>query len=61
MTLLSQLPPPHRSVLLLHYVEDFSLEEIAVITEVQIGTIKSRLHYARKTLRRLLDDQPYAD
>ena len=57
MMLLSQLPPAHRSVLLLHYIEDFSLEEIAAITEVQIGTVKSRLHYARKTLRRMLDDQ----
>jgi RNA polymerase sigma-70 factor (ECF subfamily) len=41
-------------VLLLHFVEDFSLEEIAHITEAQIGTVKSRLHYAKKALRKLI-------
>jgi len=55
MNLLYQLPLPHRSVLLLHFVEDFSLEEIARITETQPGTVKSRLHYAKKSLRKLLE------
>jgi RNA polymerase sigma-70 factor (ECF subfamily) len=55
MKLLNQLPLPQRSVLLLHYVEDFSLEEIAGITGAQLGTVKSRLHYAKKALRRLLE------
>jgi RNA polymerase sigma-70 factor (ECF subfamily) len=58
MKLLQQLPPPQRSVLLLHYVEDFSLEEIAGITAAQPGTVKSRLHYARKALRKLLEETP---
>jgi len=56
MKLLNQLPPPQRSVLLLHYVEDFSLEEIAGITETNLGTVKSRMHYAKKALRKLLED-----
>jgi RNA polymerase sigma-70 factor, ECF subfamily len=55
MNLLERLPPPQRFVLLLHFVEDFSLEEIAGITETQIGTVKSRLHYAKKALRALLE------
>ncbi|HEX5399655.1 MAG TPA: RNA polymerase sigma factor [Verrucomicrobiae bacterium] len=55
MNLLNQLPPPQRSVLLLHFIEDFSLEDIARVTETQIGTVKSRLHYARKSLRKLLE------
>jgi RNA polymerase sigma-70 factor, ECF subfamily len=55
MNLLNQLPLPQRSVLLLHFVEDFSLEEIARITETQIGTVKSRLHYAKRALRKLLE------
>ncbi|HEY1718404.1 MAG TPA: RNA polymerase sigma factor [Verrucomicrobiae bacterium] len=55
MNLLNQLPPPQRSVLLLHFVEDFSLEEIARIMETQIGTVKSRLHYAKRALRKLLE------
>jgi RNA polymerase sigma-70 factor (ECF subfamily) len=54
MKLLNQLPLPQRSVLLLHFVEDFSLEEIAHITETQLGTVKSRMHYAKRALRKLL-------
>jgi RNA polymerase sigma-70 factor (ECF subfamily) len=57
MNLLSQLPLPQRSVLLLHFVEDFSLAEIARITETQIGTVKSRMHYAKKSLRKLLEEK----
>lgn len=57
MTLLNQLPPPQRSVLLLHFIEDFSLEEIAGITGVSIGTVKSRLHYAKKSLRKLWEEK----
>lgn len=55
MDLLNQLPPPQRSVLLLHFLEEFPLEEIARITDTQLGTVKSRLHYAKKSLRRLLE------
>ncbi len=55
MNLLDQLPVPQRSVLLLHFIEGFSLEEIARVTETQIGTVKSRLHYAKKALRKLME------
>jgi RNA polymerase sigma-70 factor, ECF subfamily len=57
MRLLNQMPPPQRSVLLLHFVEDFSLDEIAGITGAAIGTVKSRLHYAKKSLRKLLEEK----
>jgi RNA polymerase sigma-70 factor (ECF subfamily) len=56
MRLLDQLPAPQRSVLLLHFMEDFSLEEIAEITGAQLGTVKSRMHYAKKALRQLLEE-----
>ena len=56
MKLLEKLPLPQRSALLLHYIEDFSLEEIARITETQVGTVKSRLHYAKRALRKLLEE-----
>jgi len=55
MKLIATLPPPHRSVLLLYFVEDFSLEQIAAITEIQLGTVKSRMHYAKKAVRKLLE------
>lgn len=57
MQLLNQLPLPQRSVLLLHFVEEFSIEEITGITGAQSGTVKSRMHYAKKALRKLLEEQ----
>jgi len=57
MELLNQLPPPQRSVLLLHFLEDFSIEEISAITGAQPGTVKSRLHYAKRALRKLLEEK----
>jgi len=55
MTLLDQLPPVQRSVLLLRFLEDFSLEEIAAVTDVSLGTVKSRMHYAKQALRKLME------
>jgi RNA polymerase sigma-70 factor (ECF subfamily) len=57
MNLLNQLPPLQRAVLLLHFVEDFSLVEIADITGAQTGTVKSRMHYAKKALRKLIEEK----
>ena len=56
MRLLSQLPLPQRSALVLHFIEGFSLEDIAHITDTQVGTVKSRLHYAKRALRKLLEE-----
>jgi RNA polymerase sigma-70 factor (ECF subfamily) len=56
MNLLGKLPEAQRSVLLLHFIEEFSLDEIAAITGAQLGTVKSRMHYAKKALRKLLED-----
>ncbi|HWF19665.1 MAG TPA: RNA polymerase sigma factor [Verrucomicrobiae bacterium] len=56
MRLLDKLAVPHRAVLLLYFVEDFSLEEIAHITGTQLGTVKSRLHYARKAFKKLFEE-----
>jgi RNA polymerase sigma-70 factor (ECF subfamily) len=49
--LLDQLPPNHRAVLVLHYLQDYSIPEIAEIFDCPEGTVKSRLHHARKLLR----------
>ncbi len=58
LTRLAELPEPQREALLLHFLEDFSLEEISEITDVSVGTVKSRLHYAKQALRKLLEEQP---
>jgi RNA polymerase sigma-70 factor (ECF subfamily) len=55
MKLLNQLPLPQRSALLLFFVDEFALEEIAEITGASIGTVKSRLHYGKKALGVLWD------
>lgn len=41
----------HKSAFLLKYREGFSIEEISEILELPVGTIKSRLFYARKKLQ----------
>lgn len=54
---LSALPEKLRTPLLLHYLEGFSLEEVALALRVPIGTVKSRLHLARKALRLELEKE----
>jgi len=54
IAMLNQLPPAQRSVLMLYYVENFSLEEISGITGAALGTVKSRLFYAKKALGKLI-------
>ena len=51
---LDQLPLPQREALTLFFLEGFSLSEIADITRVSTGTIKSRLHYGKRTLREIV-------
>jgi RNA polymerase sigma-70 factor (ECF subfamily) len=47
-----------RATLVLFYLHDFSLNEVSEIMDCPVGTVKSRLHYARENLRReLLADQ----
>jgi RNA polymerase sigma-70 factor (ECF subfamily) len=46
-----ELPEKHRAVVVLHYFEDHSCEEIAEILNCSVGTVWSRLHYACKKLR----------
>ena len=48
--LLSKLKLAHREVLTLYYLEGFSIKEMADILEVSEGTVKSRLHYAKKRI-----------
>ncbi|HUT36881.1 MAG TPA: RNA polymerase sigma factor [Planctomycetota bacterium] len=51
----AQLSPEHREVFVLHTVEGLTYEEIADAVGCPIGTVMSRLHYARKRLRGLLE------
>lgn len=51
----SSLSEPLREVLLM-WVAGYSYHEIACATKANIGTVRSRLHYARKRTRQLLRD-----
>jgi len=51
---ITRLPLAQRVVVVLYYLNDLSLQEIAEITEVPVGTVKSRLHYGRLALKKIL-------
>lgn len=55
---LQQLEPVRRWTLLLREVEELSYEEIASITGVPVGTVRSRLARARGEMRRILGGRP---
>jgi RNA polymerase sigma-70 factor (ECF subfamily) len=44
----------HREVLTLHFLEEFSITEIAGVLGIPEGTVKSRIHHAKKRLKDLL-------
>lgn len=48
------LEPESKEVIVLRDMQDLSYEEIAEVLGVPVGTVRSRLHRARETLRRLL-------
>jgi RNA polymerase sigma-70 factor (ECF subfamily) len=54
---LERLSIPQREVLTLFFLEDFPIEEIALILEVPQGTVKSRLHHAKNALRSLIEKE----
>ena len=56
---LRALSPEHRAVLVLRDIEGFSYDEIARITAAPLGTVKVRLHRARRDLIELLRANTY--
>lgn len=48
---IAALPEKHQSVVVLYYLHGFSLQETADALGVRLGTVKSRLHYALRSLR----------
>ncbi len=54
---LGLVPVEQRDALLLRDVQGFSYEEIASITAAEIGTVKSRIHRARVSVRNILVTQ----
>ena len=51
---LERLPDEQREIVLLRFYQGLSLEEIAAVVEVSLGTVKSRLYRALRLLRGML-------
>jgi len=51
---IEELPDDFRIVVVLAFLEEFSYQEIAEIADLQLGTVKSRLHRGRKLLQKSL-------
>ncbi|MCS5642132.1 MAG: RNA polymerase sigma factor [Dehalococcoidia bacterium] len=58
---LGKLHPIDRETVVLYYLEEKSLDEVAGICEAPSGTIKSRLHRARRQLREALTNEEHRD
>lgn len=50
-----RLPFDQRAVLVLQYYRDLTLPEIAEVLQVPIGTVRSRLHYAKRAMRSAIE------
>jgi RNA polymerase sigma-70 factor (ECF subfamily) len=55
---LDAISPEHREVLVLCFFEEMSYEEIAGVTGSTLGTVRSRIHYAKRALRNALQRNP---
>jgi len=51
---IARLSPIYRSIILLRYMEDFSVKEISDILDIPLGTVKTRLFRGREALRNRL-------
>src|SRR5262245_16879505 len=57
---LDRLTPEHREVLLLRFIEQMSYDDLAQVTGCPVGTVRSRIHNAKRGLREILnrEEQP---
>jgi RNA polymerase sigma-70 factor (sigma-E family) len=58
---IATLPRPYREVIVLHYLADLPVDEVAGILSVPVGTVKSRLSRGRAALAERLDGYPYPE
>jgi RNA polymerase sigma-70 factor, ECF subfamily len=54
---LDRLEPAQREVLVLRFLEELSYEDIAEVVECPVGTVRSRIYYAKAQLKKLLTDR----
>ena len=54
---MQQLPHVDRETIVLFYLRELDLQEVSEVLAIPVGTVKSRLHRARRALRRELESQ----
>jgi len=54
---IDRLPSRQRQVVLMHYLEETSIKEVATLLSLNPKTVEGRLYQARRTLRRMLDQK----
>ena len=52
---LAGLPPEQREAIVLRFLEGMSYDDVARVTDCPVGTVRSRLYYAKQALRRVLE------
>ena len=55
---IERLPAQQRQVVLMHYLDETSVHQMAVLLSVSAKTVEGRLYQARRSLRRMLDNEP---
>jgi RNA polymerase sigma-70 factor (ECF subfamily) len=52
---LQRLRPEHKEVLMLRFLEQMSYDQIAQVVNCTIGTVRSRIHYAKRALKKEME------
>jgi RNA polymerase sigma-70 factor (ECF subfamily) len=58
---MEKLSTEHREVLALRFMESLSYKDIASVMQCDVGTVRSRIHYAKRAVRRILEEKPHDD
>jgi len=54
---LTRISVPHREVLVLRFFDGLSYDQMAAVLRCGVGTVRSRLHYAKRALRRAMESE----
>ena len=55
----ADLPPHYKVIILLRHDQDLSYEDIAVVLDLPLGTVKARIHRARAMIQQMLQARSY--